>query len=64
MGRIDSQSGLAYTFDGAEAMDFVSLIAGKRTITDRLCRGHELLRMCNRVQVGLALHELKTNWGI
>jgi len=51
MGRIDSQSGLAYTFDGAEAMDFVSLIAGKRTITDRLRRGHELSRMCNRVQL-------------
>ena len=51
VGRIDSQSGVAYTFNGAEAMDLVSLSAGNRTITDLLRIGHEVSRMCNRVQL-------------
>lgn len=50
-GRIDSPSGVAYTFNGAEAMDLVSLSAGNRTITDLLRIGHEVSRMCNRVQL-------------
>ena len=51
VGRIDSQSGVAYTFNGAEAMDLVSLNAVNRTITDHLRPGHKVSRICNRAQL-------------
>jgi len=43
VGRIDSQSGVAYTFNVAEAMDFVFLNAGKRTIPIIFVRGTNCL---------------------